>query len=497
VTDADNLTVMLDELRRAGEKPSRKLLDRLRAHGMASARPLIELATDERLLNADSSSPEVWAPLHAVRLLGELGAPEAIEPLLPLFDLDYDYLAEELPETFGGIGAPAVAPLRTLLFDRARSIYARGIAAEALRHIGQRHPATRRDVVDALVARLDPAESRSPDDETLNGFVIGDLLDLKAVEAEQAIRAAFREDRVDTSVVDLDWALKKLGLTPEPRAKRKPSTRSEEGLRLRLRCTACGYEREHRVGTVYYDEATKERRERGEPTPYSEWIVGQKIVCPKCGAVDQYQPSAFAMITLTAELLKMTAARKAGEPGAEADVGPVRFIRFGLEDGREMHPLEAFAMYREQIAVEPNQADLRERYGNALRFLGHREEAVEQFRETLRLEPANLEARLNLGRLARDAGDRAEARRMFESVIAEAPKSGLPKSEQMSYAEAAAVDLVDLVGARELAKSSRARPAPSPEPAPARSSAPAIPKVGRNDPCPCGSGKKYKKCHGR
>ena len=24
----------------------------------------------------------------------------------------------------------------------------------------------------------------------------------------------------------------------------------------------------------------------------------------------------------------------------------------------------------------------------------------------------------------------------------------------------------------------------------------AVPAVGRNDPCPCGSGKKYKKCHG-
>jgi preprotein translocase subunit SecA len=33
---------------------------------------------------------------------------------------------------------------------------------------------------------------------------------------------------------------------------------------------------------------------------------------------------------------------------------------------------------------------------------------------------------------------------------------------------------------------------PSERPQPAR----AIPKVGRNDPCPCGSGKKYKKCHG-
>ena len=26
---------------------------------------------------------------------------------------------------------------------------------------------------------------------------------------------------------------------------------------------------------------------------------------------------------------------------------------------------------------------------------------------------------------------------------------------------------------------------------------PAVPRVGRNDPCPCGSGKKYKFCHGK
>ena len=24
-----------------------------------------------------------------------------------------------------------------------------------------------------------------------------------------------------------------------------------------------------------------------------------------------------------------------------------------------------------------------------------------------------------------------------------------------------------------------------------------VPKVGRNDPCPCGSGRKYKNCHGK
>ncbi len=39
--------------------------------------------------------------------------------------------------------------------------------------------------------------------------------------------------------------------------------------------------------------------------------------------------------------------------------------------------------------------------------------------------------------------------------------------------------------------------APEQAPAPARSPAAAQPKPGRNDPCPCGSGKKYKHCHGK
>ena len=38
---------------------------------------------------------------------------------------------------------------------------------------------------------------------------------------------------------------------------------------------------------------------------------------------------------------------------------------------------------------------------------------------------------------------------------------------------------------------------PEPEPQPTREEANAFPEVGRNDPCPCGSGRKYKYCHGR
>ncbi|WP_019141978.1 preprotein translocase subunit SecA [Noviherbaspirillum massiliense] len=40
-------------------------------------------------------------------------------------------------------------------------------------------------------------------------------------------------------------------------------------------------------------------------------------------------------------------------------------------------------------------------------------------------------------------------------------------------------------------------PTANAESSPAQTVAHAVPKVGRNDPCPCGSGKKYKQCHGK
>jgi preprotein translocase subunit SecA len=42
----------------------------------------------------------------------------------------------------------------------------------------------------------------------------------------------------------------------------------------------------------------------------------------------------------------------------------------------------------------------------------------------------------------------------------------------------------------------RTAPPPPPATPAAPPPAPKLPVVGRNDPCPCGSGKKYKKCHG-
>ena len=44
------------------------------------------------------------------------------------------------------------------------------------------------------------------------------------------------------------------------------------------------------------------------------------------------------------------------------------------------------------------------------------------------------------------------------------------------------------------ARQNRPIPAPAPSPEPFKRDGR---KVGRNEPCPCGSGKKYKQCHGK
>ncbi len=75
-------------------------------------------------------------------------------------------------------------------------------------------------------------------------------------------------------------------------------------------------------------------------------------------------------------------------------------------------------------------------------------------------------------------------------VISEAPRQ--PRQMVAQHAEAEAFG-----GAPAEAGPGPQSPAAAPAPRPMASAPPqrALPRAGRNDPCPCGSGKKYKKCH--
>ena len=167
---------------------------------------LIRMALDDDIFWANSDSLEVWAPIHAWRVLGQLRAEAAVEPLLTRLDLvddveGNDWVSEELPQVFAMIGAAAVAPIAAYLADPAHDTWACVAAAESLGSIGKEHPEARDACVAALKELLEGFEDN---DRTVNAFIISNLLDLKAVQTAQLMERAFAADTVDLSVIG-DW----------------------------------------------------------------------------------------------------------------------------------------------------------------------------------------------------------------------------------------------------------------------------------------------------
>ncbi len=166
---------------------------------------LIHMVLDDDLYWANSDSLEVWAPVHAWRVLGQLRAEAAVEPLLTRLDLvdeeDNDWVSEELPQVFAMIGVAAVAPLHDFLIDPSHDTWACVAAADSLGSIGKEHPEAREACVTALKELLEGFEGN---DRTVNAFIISNLLDLKAVQTAQLMERAFAADAVDLSVAG-DW----------------------------------------------------------------------------------------------------------------------------------------------------------------------------------------------------------------------------------------------------------------------------------------------------
>lgn len=191
--------------------------------GAAHVPDLIRMALDEDLHGGDSNSPEVWAPIHAWRTLGQLRAEAASEPLLTLLkridDKDDDWVGEEIPRVYGLIGPTAIPALVRYLADSQHGLWARVAACHGLSEIGQRHPSSRAECVAVITQQLKQYGEQDP---TLNAFLFSRLLDLKAVEAAPVIEQAFAAQAIELAVAG-DWedAQIELGLkaersTPKP-----------------------------------------------------------------------------------------------------------------------------------------------------------------------------------------------------------------------------------------------------------------------------------------
>ena len=187
-----------------GKSSSRKWPNYRRELGIEESHipELIRMATDDKLNQASSDSLEVWAPTHAWRALGQLGAKAAVEPLLDLLDNpDDDWSHSEIPIVMKLIGPSAIPAIQSYLADSSRDLYGRLTAASCLEKLGKRYPKEKEYCIDILAQQLANFKENDP---SLNGFLISGLCHLNATNKASDIRRAFAAKRVDYSIIG-DW----------------------------------------------------------------------------------------------------------------------------------------------------------------------------------------------------------------------------------------------------------------------------------------------------
>jgi hypothetical protein len=193
----------IKQLRREGLRPSEQLVRSITKAEHAAVGPLLALATEVELLH--QPAPERFAPLHALRLLGELGSIEIIEPLLRQFPVALEDDEEELPQTWvsevaqiiGHLGAPAVEPLWRIVdnADESWNMAARSGALTALGYI----TAVDTDTHAAIVAGIH--ERMKDSDKVLTSHLAIALANMGVSDFYPELMAMYRTGRLDQEIL--------------------------------------------------------------------------------------------------------------------------------------------------------------------------------------------------------------------------------------------------------------------------------------------------------
>jgi hypothetical protein len=304
----------------------------------------------------------------------------------------------------------------------------------------------------------------------------------------------------------------------------------EEGpIQVQVTCRRCGRRRRHGARAILiHPDAAK--------LDWDGIVFDGVIVCP-CGAEDEYDLDAPERAQLALRML-------AGDP--RVTLGEAR-----LWDGTVLRrPLEGLRRLREWAEANPRQGEGWRRLGNFAESLDRPEEAVAAWHEAVAVDDREVEAACSLARHALDRDDpvrafhhaqmtlarwkpfpvatlalaRFLARLLIDLAEQVRPHLGLLASwEDGSSAGAVRVrvstaelgpltseeHLQHFLFSPELVAVSLTHDLPEqrptqlelllagvdpPQPAPRQSYIRQGAKVGRNAPCPCGSGKKHKRC---
>ncbi|WP_242482598.1 SEC-C metal-binding domain-containing protein [Thiocystis violacea] len=414
------------------------------------------------------------------RVMGHLGWEDFIPALIESLGEDQgDLLQSEAERALARIGEPAGLALleRWDTLDSSQRLYATGtistMGGEPAVRLVLEHEADLMDdspaewseiVVSApdprLLAHLEPMLKRRQDWIDRPFYVLGRLLGSDHPELETiGERARAHRQAQAASIAAL---------------KRGELGTASDKLTLQLKCPECGDSNLYDVRRIAVDETD----------PHSRLVIAEEIPCASCGRYTDLAETQEAKLAIFGELLRLTRL-SAGKSPVKSQV-LLRIL--GMRDGRKLPVGQLLSDSEAAVEEDPNRVGEWLRLAHCYQQLLERPRLAARFRaEALQREPNAVEGvLLEASALTKD-GEDARAFELLDAALAAKERWRFFVTDIQQPA-GVAKDFASLYNhlSRRLGRNDR--------PTLEASLLTQPKKVGRNDPCPCGSGKKYKKC---
>ncbi len=448
-----------------------QLIERLAAFPAAD----VARGVEERMAEAWDE----WGAVHLVNLAGELRLLDTIPMLIDcLGEEEGDFLCEAAQTALVRIGGPAALALsaRWDSLDASQRIYGRSVlemvgGAPALEFAVERFHNLFRDDHEGWCSLA----AAVPDRQLI------DLIEPHLRRQQPMIDGCFYLLCVLTGQEHAE--LKRIGERVRTHRQRDRARkvafaagdfREPDGsVALTLRCERCGDVNRYEVRSVVTSRSTSG----------PAYFVGDDIPCVSCGQWVDFEFTQEARMQMMGALLRRLAA---GRASVDNDKGPLKLIDAKYRWQTRPAP-EVLAEIKEAVGRHPQDVVNHLRLARFQYVIGRRGRARECYGQALLIEPDSLEAGLGLAQIAADAGEPRTAFDKLCDLLDRKSRWRFFRTDELSP-QGLTEDFAQLYNKLHAELGVRDR-ALLHTPATQGSA-----KVGRNDPCPCGSGKKYKKC---
>jgi tetratricopeptide (TPR) repeat protein len=248
-------------------------------------------------------------------------------------------------------------------------------------------------------------------------------------------------------------------------------------LNLELTCKDCGESNIYPVTNILVYSAKHD--------PY----IAEEIECDHCHSLSNFELTPKGMMSVSLEMARLGIFK---DLKSMPENSPLKVIGGVRAFGKEMSLPEAIKRYEQKIRNDPSDAVAHFCLGNIYSNTGQPRKSITLYETAIKLDPAYLQPYHSLAEIEEAGGNYQKALDYLEQ--------GRKFIDSWKYYQADQVTQSEFAEHyREfhlhMLKATQSNCLPMFKDdlikIPTVSS---VPKVGRNDPCPCGSGKKYKKC---